>query len=93
MKNFTLPALVLLAGCGGLEPLIAAPVLDNPECRAEVRAEPEVRRADRASNFENQTQTRRVLTTQREAETRVYQDCLRRRGLPVPGGVEPIRRI
>ena len=93
MTRYILVLALLLPACGALEPLIAAPVLVNPECRAEAQASPEIRRAGRASNFENQTQMRGLVTEQREAETRVYQDCLRRRGLPVPGGVEPVRRV
>lgn len=83
--------LALLVGCGELEPLVTAPVMDNAECRAEAVRAPE-RTAARQSNFENQTQVRRVITEEREAERRLYEACLRRLGLPTPGGVEPIRR-
>ena len=91
MKHLPLVALALLAGCEGLEPLVAPPVMDNAECRAEATRAPE-RAAARQSNFENQTQVRRLLTEEREAERRLYEACLRRIGQPAPGGVEPIRR-
>lgn len=84
-------ALLLLAGCEGLEPVVAPPVMDNPQCRAEAQRAPE-RNAARSSNFENQTQVRHLLTEEREAERRLYEACMRRLGLPTPGGVEAIRR-
>ena len=93
MRPFSLLALLLFCACGELEPVIAAPVMDNPECRQEAMRSPEVRNVARESNFTNQTQVRALLTEQREAEARIYDACLRRRGLPQPGGVEPIRRI
>lgn len=88
---FFLPCALLLGACEGLEPLVAPPVMDNAQCRAEAIAAPE-RNAARQSNFINQTQVRRLLTEEREAERRVYEACLRRLGLPTPGGVEAIRR-
>ena len=91
MKILPLLALMSLAGCVGLEPLVAAPVMDNAECRAEARRAPE-RSAARQSNFENQSQVRHLLTEEREAERLAYEECLRRLGLPSRGGVEPIRR-
>ena len=84
---------LLLPACGALEPLVAAPILANPECRQEVRRSPEVRNMDRQSNFENQTQVRRLASLEHEAEVRIYNDCLRRRGLPVQGGVVPIQQV
>jgi len=93
MKRYFFLLAILLPGCGGLEPLVAAPNMDNPECRQEVRRSPEVRNIDRQSNFENQTQVRRLTTLENEAETRIYNDCLRRRGISVPGGVAPIQQV
>ncbi|UPY37566.1 phosphoribosylamine--glycine ligase [Sediminicoccus sp. KRV36] len=84
-------ALLFLTGCEGLEPLVAAPVMDNAECRQEAQRAPE-RNAARQSNFENQSQVRRLLSEERDAERRLYDACLRRLGLPTPGGVEAIRR-
>lgn len=91
MRLLPILAVALLIGCEGFEPLVAPPVMDNPECRAEAQRAPE-RNAARQSNFENQTQTRRILTEERDAERRLYDACLRRLGLPSPGGVEAIRR-
>jgi len=76
-----------------LEPLVAAPNMDNPECRQEVRRSPEVRNIDRQSNFENQRQVRHLTTLEHEAEARIYNDCLRRRGISVPGGVARIQQV
>lgn len=86
-----LAALPLLAACGGLEPVAAPPIMDNPECRAEAVRGPQ-RDAARASNFTNQTQVRRLQNQENEAERRLYNECLRRRGLPTPGGVEAVQR-
>lgn len=93
MKLLPLLGVLLLGACTQLEPIIPPPVMDDPECRAEATRSPEVRGIRRELNFENQTNVRRVTTEEREAEGRIYEACLRRRGLPVPGGVEPIRRI
>ncbi|MEI6159459.1 MAG: hypothetical protein WCP77_06480 [Roseococcus sp.] len=91
MRWLPVLTLALLGGCEGLEPLVAPPVMDNPQCRAEAQRAPE-RTAARQSNFENQTQVRRLLTEERDAERRLYEACMRRLGLPTPGGVEAIRR-
>jgi hypothetical protein len=82
---------LLVAGCGGLEPVAAPPVMNDPVCRAEATRGPE-RDAARQSNFTNQTQVRFLQNQENEAERRLYNDCLRRRGLPSPGGVEAIQR-
>lgn len=92
MRILPVVAALLLGACGQLEPLIPPPVMDDPECRAEAVRSPEVRAIRREVNFDNQTNIRRVTTEEREAEARIYEACARRRGLPVPGGVEPIRR-
>jgi hypothetical protein len=88
-----LPVLTALvvAACGELEPLVAPPVMENAQCRAEAQRAPE-RNAARQSNFENQTQVRHLLTEEREAERRLYEACLRRQGVATPGGVEAVRR-
>jgi Spy/CpxP family protein refolding chaperone len=91
MRFLPILAALALTACGELEPLVAAPVMDSAECRAEATRAPE-RNAARQSNFENQTQVRQLLTQEREAERRLYEACLRRQGVPTPGGVEPIRR-
>jgi hypothetical protein len=83
--------LPLLAACGSLEPVATAPIMDDPVCRAEASRGPE-RDAARQSNMTNQTQVRFLQNQENEAERRLYTDCLRRRGLPTPGGVEAIQR-
>jgi len=93
MKRCILLMALLLPACGELEPVVAAPNMDNPDCRQEVRRSPDVRNIDRQSNFENQTQVRRLTTLEHEAETRIYNDCMRRRGLSVQGGVAPIQQV
>lgn len=93
MKRSILLMALLLTACGGLEPVVAPPTMDNPECRQEARRSPEVRNMDRQSNFENQTQVRRLTTLEHEAEARIYNDCMRRRGFPVTGGVAPIQQV
>lgn len=101
MRFLPIIAALGLGGCAsgllgdfnqGLEPLSPAPIMENAQCRAEATRGP-VRNAARQSNFENQTQVRRLLTEERDAERRLYEDCMRRLGLPTPGGVEPIRRV
>ena len=86
-----LPLAALLVGCTGLEPVAAPPIMDDPACRAEARRGPE-RDAARQSNMTNQTQVRFLQNQENEAERRLYNDCLRRRGLPTPGGVEAVQR-
>ena len=98
MKALFLTAGLIAAGsiagaCAPMEPLVAEPVMSDAECREEVRRSPEVRRILREWNPENPANTRRVQTEQHELEGRLYAECLRRRGQPVSGGVEPIRRI
>jgi hypothetical protein len=61
-------------------------------CLEEARNAPAVRALDRevnpmASNFIPQE---RVVRDKRLAESRALRDCLRRAGVPDPGGVEPI---
>ena len=93
MKHHVWLLALILPACGGLEPVVAAPNMDNAECRQEVRRSAEVRHIDRQSNFENQTQVRRLTTLEHEAEARIYNDCMRRRGLSVRGGVAPIQQV
>lgn len=93
-------ALLALAGCGGRAAAPApAPALPGgpdaqqaAECRAEARRSPAVRALEAQLNPANLTNVDRVRAEQREAESRAYVDCLRRRGLARGGGVEPVRR-
>lgn len=93
MRIFLLVTAMALAACGELEPLVARPVMNDAECRTQTLAAPEVRRTGRELNADNQSNVRRVTSERNEAERRIYEDCLRRRGLSISGGVEPIRQI
>ncbi len=59
-------------------------------CRAEARAAPEVRALDRQVNPTVAQVGGRVELEKFMAERRAYHDCLRRAGLALPGGVEPV---
>lgn len=97
-----LAALLLVlaaAGCGSRrtagQAAAAAAAPEPPEaaiCRAEARDSPEVRRLARELNAENLQNALRVGEERRVAEIRAYRDCMRRRGVAMPGGVEPVRR-
>ncbi|MDB5414925.1 MAG: hypothetical protein JWR10_3260 [Rubritepida sp.] len=92
MMRLSLAAMLLLTACmASVEPLTPTPLMDNAECRAEARSSPEVRNTSREANLENPANLRRVQTERNETEARVYNGCLRRLGLPIAGGVEPIR--
>lgn len=95
MRRVILPALLLLAGCGlfGGRPPIP-PEEDTPQhraCREEARNAESVRKLDAQRNPSNEFNTERLNRETRLAEIRAYRDCLRRNGLAMPGGVEPIR--
>lgn len=78
-------ALLLLAACSG-----PASHMTNPECRAQVYANPEVsaRIARNASSHYDPLGEESL----EDVEQRVYVDCLRARGLAPKGGVEPVKR-
>jgi hypothetical protein len=88
-------ALLLLTGCGlfgGGRPL--PPEADTPDhraCREEARGAPAVRALEAQRNPSNVSNMARLDEERRLAEIRAYRDCLRRRGLALPGGVEPVR--
>lgn len=89
--------LAVTAACGGSRRADTTPVAEpeSPEaaaCRAEARNSPEVQRLARELNVDNQQNLLRVGEERRIAEIRAYRDCLRRRGVAMPGGVEPVRR-
>jgi hypothetical protein len=84
---------LLGAGCAWRNDPIP-PDEDTPvhrACRAEARSSPEVRALFREINPASPPQGGRVLNAMQIAEVRAYRDCLRREGLTLPGGVEPIR--
>lgn len=87
---------LLLAGCGG--PVAGQRNLnDTPEvaaCRGEARRDPGVIAANRSMNIQNRDNMDRVRAEVAEAERRAFNACLRREGLPLPGGVEtPARNL
>lgn len=92
MRFLPIGALLALTACETLEPLVAPPVMDVPECRAQANNSPEVRQTLRELNPTNQTNVRRVTSERNEALRRIYYNCLRERGLPAEGGVEAIQR-
>lgn len=87
--------LLLLAGCGlfASRPPVP-PEEDTPEhraCRAESRTAPAVMALEAQRNPANEFNTERLGRERQLAEIRAYRDCLRSRGLTLPGGVEPVR--
>jgi hypothetical protein len=87
-------ALLLLAACGGGRG--AAPeVASGPaqqECRAEASQAPAVQDSWNRVVIGLPSSEERVRQERRQAESRAYTDCLRRRGLVRGGGVEPLRQ-
>ncbi|WP_431281797.1 phosphoribosylamine--glycine ligase [Humitalea sp. 24SJ18S-53] len=96
IRSSALIACLLLAACG---PRAAGQIHlnDTPEvaaCRAEARRDPGVIAANRSMNIQNRDNMDRVRAEVAEAERRSFNACLRREGLPLPGGVEaPTRRL
>ncbi len=66
--------------------------MTNAECRAEAEASPAVRQSGRQAGPAAYGPDRRSQALRVEALGQAYRDCLRRRGLPAPGGVERLRR-
>ncbi|WP_424810434.1 hypothetical protein [Roseococcus sp. YIM B11640] len=93
MIRFSLPALLVAAACASPVPVVPAPVMTNAECAREARTSREVRQTFREENAENQSNMRRVQSERNVALRSEYDDCLRSHGLPVSGGVEPVRRL
>ena len=86
--------LLLLAGCGLFASRPVPPEEDTPDhraCRAESRTAPAVMALEAQRNPSNDFNTERLARERRLAEIRAYRDCLRSRGLTLPGGVEPVR--
>ncbi len=90
-----LAALLLLGACSLFRPsgpAVLAADQDTPDhraCRAEARQGPEMQALNRQRYPDNQFNTERMAREERQVFTRVYRDCLRARGLALPGGVEP----
>jgi hypothetical protein len=97
MRRLTWPALLLLAGCGLFRSAPAPslpPEQDTPDhqaCRAEADRTPEVRALLAQINPNNTWNLLRLEEQRRAAFQRAYRACLSRRGLSLPGGVEPER--
>jgi hypothetical protein len=84
-------AAALLAGCSRTPPTPADQ--DTPQhqaCRREARLSPQVRALDRQVNPTMAQVGGRVELEKFIVERRAYHDCLRRVGLALPGGVEPV---
>ncbi len=88
----TLP--LLLAGCGWF----SGPATPEPETRPEYRAcrreaenSPEVVALGAQSTPDWALNESRMGPIRQTAINRAYRDCLRRRGLGLPGGVETLR--
>lgn len=89
-----LAALLLLGACS-LFRSAEAPAIpadqDTPEhraCREEARQSPAVLALNRQRYPQNEFNTDRLEREGRMAVNRAYRDCLRARGLALPGGVE-----
>ncbi len=88
-------SLLLLAACGGPRTAAAPAAPENPEiaaCREEARNQP-IARDLRARLMTTHAAGRaEIEREQAEAESRAFNDCLRRRGVRRGGGVEALRR-
>lgn len=92
--------LPVLAICAGVLAACAPPAetprggapMTNPECRAEAESDPAVRATAGMSGPLEFGVSPLARIARAEALDRAYRDCLRRRGLPAPGGVERLLR-
>ncbi|MDO9707557.1 phosphoribosylamine--glycine ligase [Paracraurococcus lichenis] len=97
LRPLALAGLLALAACSAFRaegpPL--PPEQDTAEhraCRAEARNSPEMKAVGREFYAGNQGNIDRVTREEQVAFNRAYRDCLRARGLGMPGGVEPVVR-
>ncbi|MDB5378649.1 MAG: hypothetical protein JWR00_3095 [Rubritepida sp.] len=93
MKRLLLLTPLLMAGCTGLVPIAAPPLMSDEECRAEATRARDVRIVSREANFENYANMRQIQSDRNVALREVYDTCMRAHGRAISGGVEPIRRI
>ncbi|HSU06070.1 MAG TPA: phosphoribosylamine--glycine ligase [Acetobacteraceae bacterium] len=85
--------LMLLGACASRSPETTA----QAACRREAYADPQVKTLIANSNpaVTNNIFDKSLTTPQEDAQAAVRQatlDCMRRRGLATPGGVEPVKR-
>ncbi|HYZ31976.1 MAG TPA: phosphoribosylamine--glycine ligase [Crenalkalicoccus sp.] len=95
-RSLTPVLLALLAGCSLFRgPPPPPPDQDTPThraCRAEAADAPAVRALWSQANPDGYTNRERIARDRAVAEQRAYAECLRRNGLPAPGGVQPVER-
>jgi hypothetical protein len=90
-----LALLLTLGGCGLTNTLFGRAEERPPEtpeqqeCRAEARLSPSVTALNRQRLPGNSVNDDRLNREERTLLARAFRDCLRSRGLTLPGGVEP----
>lgn len=88
--------LLLVAGCSWFGGSRDEPRAETrPEylaCQRAAREDPEVKSLTIQINPLNSLSYDRVQPRLERAQARAYRDCLRRQGLAMPGGVEPVVR-
>ena len=88
-------ALLPLAGCGlfgSRTALVEEPLTpDQRECRAEAKTSPGMKALDRQRMPMNTWNEDRLDREERVVLNRAYRDCLRARGLALPGGVQTLQ--
>ncbi|WP_191083663.1 phosphoribosylamine--glycine ligase [Roseococcus microcysteis] len=92
MRHAPFLMLFVLAACAQPnEPLRGGAPMTNAECRAEAEATPAVRNWGAQAGPAAYGPSPRAEAARQEALSQAYRDCLRRRNLPAPGGVERLR--
>ena len=95
MRPLLLLALLPLAGCGFFGPRTTAteePLTpEQRECRAEAQTSPGMKALDRQRMPMNSYNEDRLNREERVVLNRAYLDCLRARGLALPGGVQTVQ--
>lgn len=93
MRYASFIVLPLLAACAQpAEVARGGAPMTNAECRAEAEAAPAVRDSGARAGPAAYGPSPRAEIARQEALAQAYSDCLRRRNLPAPGGVERLRR-